>query len=151
MKISLFVLAGMISGSSAKHFNCRRFNNNPIACYHHRRKCAWHPLRPSPFSFFVGFCWPRTGGATAASFVNLEVDAGDYPVQEDDVGDKNVDSSGYDHDAASGEYDYDYEEEEDMDEDGGEDIDTSSDLGLASDGEPNGSDSIIKKSYLRAN
>ena len=38
-KISLFVLAGMISGSSA--IDCSQFDNNKDKCLAHGDKCSW--------------------------------------------------------------------------------------------------------------
>jgi hypothetical protein len=39
MKISLFVLAGMISGSSA--INCQQFYKDPKGCSAHQDQCKW--------------------------------------------------------------------------------------------------------------
>jgi len=167
MKISLFVLAGMISGSSA--INCQQFDDDRSGCFQHEDQCKW---RPSLAGHHEGRCITRTclppcyeKKATvfpypllcicpaASSFVSLEAsvgeDEGHYLGVEDYIVDKNIDSSwkSGSGDAASNEYDYYDYEDEDMDEDEDEDVDAS--LDLAS--EDGASSRIIKKSYLRAN
>jgi hypothetical protein len=83
VKISLFVLAGMISGGSA--IDCSKFKDEN-SCNSHTfpggifRPCWWNP--------FKGMCLPRHSArateASASSFVSMEADVdGDYLDLED--------------------------------------------------------------------
>ena len=134
-KISLFVLAGMISGSSA-YFNCRQFDNDEKGCYARRFFCIWDPdHNECLFSHFPG------------PFANLVADVGvDKHFGQDEkedylLGDKKCDLFGgcfHNDGDPFGAY-------KDEDEDEDEDNDATSDLNL--EGEPNVSDK--KRSNLR--
>ena len=85
MKISLFVLVGMISGSSAEDDWCRQFDNKRNKCRKHPTECKWKPAKGS-WKPNVGQCVFRSGlrsRATAPSFVSLEADVED---EESDLG-----------------------------------------------------------------
>ena len=111
-KISLFVLAGLVSGSSST--DCSVLNKG--RCLQEQSDCVWsaNPNAPSG-----GYCLPLF-----SSFESLEADegvgVGHYRDQEDHVVDKNIDSSAsgsvYRGDSSDGynHYDYnlDYEDED---------------------------------------
>ena len=123
-KVSLFVLAGMISRSSA--FDPCMLNFSRSQCDRAAWMCKWTG------GFFDGKCSSRTSSTEAATLSF-------YLDQKDIVVDKNIDS--YWNSGSGDEF---YKNEEDMDEEGDED---SAPLDLESDGEPNVSDK--KRSNLR--
>ncbi len=97
MKISLFVLAGTISGSSAHDHDddwCRKFDNKPEACFdQHKELCIW--VETDKKDRNKGKCWNRPIDPDYPS-LSLEADVGvgvgDYLDQEDYyVVSKNID------------------------------------------------------------
>ncbi len=71
MKISLFVLAGTTSGSSAE--DCSQFNGNQQMCTS-QASCEWWP-EPEPPPFVLnGVCENKDSGvpSATASYVSLE-------------------------------------------------------------------------------
>jgi hypothetical protein len=120
-KISLFVLAGMISGSSA-YFNCQQFDNDVESCYFYVDSfiCRWDPDHNTCQNVF-------------SPYANLVADVGvDKHFGQDEKGRFHNDDDPF------GAY-------KDEDEDEDEDNDATSDLNL--EGEPNVSDK--KRSNLR--
>ena len=141
-KISLFVLAGMISGGSADMCSGLDFED----CY--IDGCRWT-------GGLNGKCVSMSSTEAATlSLISLEANLeGDYLDQKDIVVDENIDSywnSGSGDDTSDEDELHMYKDEEDnMDED--EDNDASSDSELGLEDEPNVNVSEKKRSYLRTN
>ncbi len=138
MKISLFVLVGMISGSSAEDEDwCRHFDNKPNKCKK-QPTCKWKPAKGSR-KHNSGHCVFRSGlgsRATAPSFVSLEADVEVKPWAPRVRDSWELEDSSWEQPPPGLELEDSWEQPE-----GIEDEENS---------EPNGSGSVTK-SYLRAN